>query len=173
MNIDKASFNGARLAYVDFTETNMQGLSAMGVNLQNAILTDAVLVDAILIGAALTSIDGQRVNLTNAVMDKCLLDYSDFTYGNFSKVSAIGITARSTNFIEAELFKTNFENADLHKAKFVSAYLGEASFEDADLSGSDMSRCRLKDTIATGANIRGATINPKSRALLECSGAIN
>ena len=153
-HLNHATFTKLNLASVDFSGCTAVGTDFSDSNLTNAVFRKAVLHQANFTGSTLQETDFSEADLKAAQMEEVLAhgiimvkasavglhagDGSDFTGGNFTKLSAPNSnwddsTLNGADFSRAILTNACFDSAQLLNTIFDYSRLESAVFDDADL----------------------------------------
>jgi len=119
-------------------------------NLAGANLIDADLRRAYLIGANLITADLRRANLGGADLYDADLHRAKLSRANLREAVLIGANLTRANLRGACLVGANLDRADLRQAFLNPANLQSAILVDTDLTGADITGCRIYGVSAWG-----------------------
>lgn len=136
-NLDRLSFEKARLLDVDLGGASLKGIHFFEASLTGAKLSSANLEFADLRSAILTGANLKNANLSGADLAHALL-------------------------IQADLTKANLTHADLEKACLVKAVLNEANLTGTDCQEANFVDSLLNDVELTAANMEKAELTNAS-----------
>ncbi len=129
---------GANFAGAAFTKCNFMGCNLAGADFRRAKLIDCTLEEARAAGAKFTFADITRIRASRK---------SDFSRGDFRKVSGDGALFR-----DARLDEADFSGAILTRSMFAEASLKRARFHRVHAAGSDFSDAILEDAVMSESN---------------------
>ena len=142
--------------------SNLYGIEAKKVNLENINLDRAELGGANFQGSDLTNASLKGVNLRGANLQNATLKDADL-----GPIWSVGIPSlitsklsRNSNGTSSNL--VNRSGADSSKTDFLGADLGKADLSGAKLNRADLSRAKLSGAKLSGANLSGADLSALS-----------
>ncbi|WP_131745057.1 pentapeptide repeat-containing protein [Frankia sp. Cppng1_Ct_nod] len=168
IDLSGADLTGAKLHLADLTGADLREAKLMGANLRRAKLTGANLA-----GANLSGADFHDADLRDADLTRVSATPSDFTRANLTGaalVSAelIGASFRDADLTATDLTEANFCTADMDNAvmrraaaprvDFTGANLSGVCLADAVLRGGSLALARLVDMDLSGADISGCRV---------------
>ena len=181
-------FRGERLAFVLWSEANLEGAQLKGAVLDKADLREANLTKVGLVGARLREADMRGARLTEADCEGARLRGA-----LLAEIQAPGINLSDADLRGADLRGADISGARLNGADLRGAQLGGACLRDADLTGARLPDIDLVDAVldnacfnqadvagirwapksATGTNLAGALgLNSRERESLRQMGAV-
>lgn len=117
--------------------------------------------------------DLQGYDLSGAVMERAILDGSNFQDAQLSKAYAANASFKESNFTNAVVDRVDFSNSDLKGAVFANAVLSDAVFDGANLADTDWTDAYVGDftqrAICRNPSLQGENPNGNSsRESLGC-----
>jgi uncharacterized protein YjbI with pentapeptide repeats len=115
-------FFNARLAFVDFTTTNLTEADFDAADLRGVLFINC--------------------RLKAALFGVAKLQRSTFISCDLPKASFLSTDAQDVEFGSCSLKRADFEGAKLQRSTFIDCDLAEANFEKADLEGADLTKAK-------------------------------
>ncbi|KML54610.1 pentapeptide repeats family protein [Burkholderia cepacia] len=168
ISLERADFSGAILARTRFVGSRLSYASFDHAELQHADFSDTDLR-----GTKFENTSAPGASFCAAILDRALLDRSDFTGADFARASLIDCscthtlfdTSRMTALSAARLngMNASFLGCKLDTADFTSASLPHANFQHASLRGATFEDAHCNDAEwqgaqASEANFRGTVL---------------
>lgn len=131
-------------------------------NLDGAILRDVQLNDGV-------SFAGCR--LRGATVENVTARFSDFTEADLSGVEVCEAELSGAEFIKSNLWRAEFSNSELSGTKFSRAHLIGSEFHEADLPGAKFSHADLREVEFSKTNISWAEFPDANLSMAKFSDA--
>jgi uncharacterized protein YjbI with pentapeptide repeats len=138
-----ANLSGADLSNAFLNRANLGNANLSGTDLGGTDLSEAILREANLSGAGLKEAKLRGANLSGADLSGADLCEGDLSEANLCEANLRGGKLRGANLIRANLGVANLNGADLSEANLRGADLRGANLDGADLSRADLSRAEL------------------------------
>lgn len=110
---------------------------------------------------AVKPLSSYEIDLKGANLQRCTLDDTVFTDGNFTGAQMHGATLRNARLQGSRLFNTSLQDADLSGARLQGAEMSNVKLQGArlvrtKLNGANLEKAQLEYAILEDAQLRGA-----------------
>lgn len=133
VDLHGATCSGANMAFVYFSDVNLEDAMMASVDLTGASLKDVNLRGAYLARATLSDAELTRTHLSNANLSNADLSNADLSNANLSGADLSNADLKGANLTGADLHLADLRGADLTGADLTEANLDEARGVPAEL----------------------------------------
>ena len=142
----------------DFTNSDLQGMSFKGANLETAIFENVNLEHVNFVGANLKNANLKNANLEGANLCGANMEGADFRRAKLKWVNMDGGILSNALFNRANMRNTNLSNTFCHRANFTGANMTYCVLENAFCEEAILKSANLRGSILKNTNFRNANL---------------
>jgi uncharacterized protein YjbI with pentapeptide repeats len=147
-------FSGANLAGIDLYTANLTGADFSNADLRGSNLGEAVLEGARLVGTNLTDSFMRRARLRGADFTSANLTQVHLRRGHISDAVFTNATLTNANLSNSWILNTNFRGANMQRISTTYSNLGGSFICDSDLREAHLEYCSFHEACLVNSDLR-------------------